>query len=91
MQKIFLLVLLIMLSVFQLRLWMGEGSVQEIFALKTMIKQQQADNRILIERNQSLARDIVGFQQDLDLVEEQARVELGMLRKGEQFYLIYDD
>ncbi len=84
--------LLVLLSVIMLslhfRLWVGEGSFAEIAALKTHIGEQSELNHRLIKRNQRLSSQVVEFKQGLDSVEAHARSQLGMIRKGESFYLL---
>lgn len=84
--------LLILLSVIMLslhfRLWVGEGSFAEITLLTRHIGEQTELNDRLIKRNQRLASQVVEFKQGLDSVEAHARSQLGMIRKGESFYLL---
>ena len=79
-----------MLLWLQIRLWTGAGSLAEINRLETQIDTQIATNSELQERNQALLQDVSDLKNGLDAVEERARSELGMIRKGETFYLIVD-
>jgi len=74
----------------QARLWFGEGSMAELVASQEKLEQLQLENGRLFRRNETLAREVVDLQNGLDTVEEQARQELGMIRKDETFFLTYD-
>jgi cell division protein FtsB len=74
----------------QIRLWTGAGSLAEINRLETEIDTQIVSNAELQKRNQSLLQDVSDLKNGLDAVEERARSELGMIKKGETFYLIVD-
>ena len=74
----------------QVRLWTGPGSLAEINRLETEIETQIVSNAELEKRNQSLLQDVSDLKNGLDSVEERARSELGMIKKGETFYLIVD-
>ncbi len=75
----------------QIRLWTGAGSLAEINRLETEIDTQILSNAELQKRNQSLLEDVSDLKNGLDSVEEMARSELGMIKKGETFYLIVDE
>lgn len=75
----------------QVRLWTGPGSLAEIDRLETEIESQIRTNAELQKRNEALLQDVRDLKNGLDAVEEQARSELGMIRKGETFYLIVDE
>ncbi|WOG25455.1 septum formation initiator family protein [Endozoicomonas sp. 8E] len=82
--------LLLALVVLQIQLWMGEGSVAEMVAIKKQIAQQERENERLYRRNRLLATEVIELQNGLQTLEEQARLDLGMIKKDETFYLIYD-
>lgn len=75
----------------QARLWLGEGSLAEVWQLKKEIDQQQQENYQLSERNRRLSAEVKDLKQGLSAVEERARAQLGMVKEGETFYLIIDN
>lgn len=83
--------LLALLALLQYPLWVGNGSVLTLWRLKREIAEQRAENARLRERNQVLAAEVIDLKEGLAAVEERARVELGMIKKGETFYQIIDD
>ena len=90
MHKMVISVLTLMLLFLQLQLWIGEGSLSELISTREQIERQQKENERLYRRNRLLAAEVVELQNGLEIVEEQARLDLGMVRKDETFYLIYD-
>ncbi len=79
-----------LLLALQLQLWIGDGSLAEVFALQREIKAQQHENGELRERNLALAAEVKDLKTALDAVEERARLELGMIREGEVFYRVVE-
>ena len=90
MRKLVITALLLVLPVLQGRLWFGEGSIAEMVSLKDKLEQLQRENERFYRRNSLLAKEVIELQQGLETVEEQARQELGMIRRGETFFLTYD-
>lgn len=88
--KPILTVLAILFVLLQFKLWFGEGSMKDVWALDDAIAAQAAENAQLKERNQTLAAEVVDLKQGHEAVEERARYELGMIREGETFYQIVD-
>jgi cell division protein FtsB len=82
--------LLVVLVLLQLRLWRGEGSLSDIDRLESEIATQAASNAELKERNDGLLDDVSDLKSGLDSVEEHARSELGLVKKGETYYMIRD-
>ena len=85
------LVLLLILAVLQYRLWVGQGSIAEVFSLKRQIATQQQENERLYKRNALLAAEVVELQQGYETVEQQARMELGMIRQGETLFILLEE
>lgn len=84
----FLVVLLVLL---QYRLWVGDGSLAEVWGLYQQVEAQREENQHLRERNQALEAEVTDLKQGLDAIEERAREELGMIREGETFYQIIEE
>lgn len=77
-----------MLIGLQYRLWVGDSSVAQLHRLQKQIQQQRLANAALIERNELMALKVLDFKTGLDSIEERARYELGMIKKGETFYMV---
>lgn len=75
----------------QIPLWFGEGSLPHAWQLRSELKSQKADNQHLFERNETLKAEVLDLKNGGDAIEERARAELGMIRKGEVFYQIIEN
>lgn len=81
-------VLLGLLIALQYRLWYGEGSFTHSEKLQRDIKQQEADNDRMRERNRILDVEVQDLKSGADSVEERARNDIGMIKKDETFFMI---
>ncbi|MGA9855998.1 MAG: cell division protein FtsB [Gammaproteobacteria bacterium] len=82
------LILVLLLLLFQYQLWFGEGNMFDAWALQRQVDAQQIENSELTKRDQALAAQVQDLKQGQAAVEEQARADLGMIKKGETFYQI---
>jgi len=86
-----LLILLVILLVYlQYSLWFGDGSLQDVWRLHKDVEQQREENAGLRERNEALEAEVLDLQQGLEAIEERAREDLGMIKKGETFYQVVE-
>lgn len=83
-------ILVVLLVLLQYRLWAGDGSVLEVHRLRHAVHEQQLTNRKLKERNEALAGEVKDLKHGLDAIEERARSELGMVKKGETFFQVVE-
>ena len=88
--KIAAYVLLAILVLLQYPLWFGSGGVIAVWRLNQEISAQKEENASLKDRNQALEADVNDLKQGLEAIEERARSELGMVKKGETFYQVID-
>ncbi len=72
----------------QYRLWVGEGSLAEVNNLKSEIRDLQQELVGLRERNRALEAEVEDLRSGRTAIEERARSELGMIKKGEIFYQV---
>jgi len=82
------LALLLLLALFQFQLWFGIGNVPSAMRLKTQVDAQTAENAALAKRNAALTAEVNDLKGGQAAIEERARAELGMVKKGETFYQI---
>ena len=75
----------------QFRLWAGEGSYAQVWNLQQQIEQQKTLNQRLAERNSKLDAEVIDLKNGRKAIEEKARNELGMVKKGETFILVIED
>lgn len=88
--KAIFVALSILFVLLQFKLWFGEGSIKDVWHLEDAIAAQSSENAQLKERNQTLIAEVNDLKQGLDAIEERARSELGMIKKGETFYQVVD-
>lgn len=74
--------------ILQLSLWFGEGGILDVHRLKTAVAEQQAENLKLRQRNQVLEAEVNDLKNGRDAIEERARLDLGMIKDDETFYLV---
>lgn len=84
--KVLLAILLALFVALQLRLWFGDGSLQELSRLRDEAVRSRNEVLRLTMRNQALAAEVADLKSGLDAIEERARGELGMIDEGETFY-----
>ncbi len=82
-------ILLALLLLLQYRLWFGRNSVADYVALSAAVEEQALTNQQLARRNALLAQEIDDLKLGYDALEERARNELGLIKKGEVFYRLY--
>lgn len=83
-------ILAVVLVVLQYRLWVGEGSIAEVTDLQHRIKRQRAEITQLQERNNLLALEVQELKSGMEIIEERARSEMGMIKEGETFYMVVE-
>ena len=84
-------VLLALLGLLQYRLWLGKNSVPDYWERKQEVHKQTQQNGNLRQRNALLKADINDLTIGLEAIEERARNELGLIKRGETFYRILPD
>lgn len=77
--------------VLQYELWIGEGSLASVWRLQQGIDEQKKENEKIANRNQSLLAEVNDLKKGDAAIEERARNELGMIKKGETYIQVVDD
>ncbi len=88
--RVLIAVLVLLLLALQYRLWVGEGSLAEVHQLRQEIGRQQQELDAMKQRNKVLEAEILDLKTGLEALEERARSELGMIRKGEIYYQVVE-
>lgn len=86
--RIVLYVVAALLLLLQYPLWFGSGGVFAVWQLNRELAAQEAENAKLRERNNALDQEVKDLKQGSAAIEERARTELGMVKKGEAFYQV---
>jgi cell division protein FtsB len=76
------------LALLQLKLWVSDSGIRELWELEAQVEAQSAENAALAERNAVLEAEVRDLKEGLDAVEERARTELGMVKSDETFYQV---
>ena len=78
-------VLIVLLVVIHAQLWVGRGSLPNVTALQRKVDQQQSANAQARPASEQLAWELEDLRAGLGMVEERARIELGMVKPNEIF------
>lgn len=88
--RILCIVALLILGAFQYTYWFGASGYFSLHQLRAELEAQQEFNESIRARNRELREEIVRLRTSRDLIEEIARTQLGMIAKGETFYIVVD-
>jgi cell division protein FtsB len=77
------LLLLALLALVHVELWFGKGGVPRVSALAAQVQEQQQKNASARQRNDQLGAEVNDLREGLEMVEERARSELGMIKPDE--------
>ena len=81
-------VLIALLVLFHTQLWTGRASVPNVQDMQSRLDEQLANNVKAQARNAHLAAEVRDLKEGLEMVEEKARSELGMVKPNEIFVQI---
>ncbi|HFC93695.1 MAG TPA: cell division protein FtsB [Leucothrix mucor] len=86
--KFLISVHIIILLLLLVSLWVGHGSYPEIWKLEQDIAAQKRSNEAQEDKNRHIQAELEDARVGHAAVEERARSELGMTKKGETFFEI---
>ena len=75
--------LIALLVIIHAQLWLGRGSVTHVAELKAQLQAQNQQNQQALLVNKQLAAEVRDLKEGLEMVEEKARLELGMIKPNE--------
>lgn len=84
------LLLLILLIALEVKLWVGQGGMAEVWRLEKSVAEQKQKNEELKARNDALAAEVANLKDGNEAIEERARSELGLVKPGEKFYQVVE-
>jgi len=76
----------ILIVLIQYPLWFDRGGWINVFDLHQQYESQKAINLQLEKENDALLAEVNDLKDGTDAIEERARDELGMIKKGEIFF-----
>jgi cell division protein FtsB len=80
--------LIALLVILHAQLWFGRGSVLEVARLTEQLTTQNQQNQQAQLANDQLAAEVRDLAEGLEMVEEKARLELGMVKPNEIYVQI---
>jgi cell division protein FtsB len=82
------IVLFALLAIVQAQLWFGPGSLPHVSELRQELAQQKQANEEARRRMEQLKAEVNDLKEGLNMVEERARHERGMVKTNEIFVQI---
>jgi len=76
-------ILVALLLILHAQLWFGRGSVRSVAQMQQKLDAQKAANARAQQANERLASEVRDLKEGLEMVEEKARGELGMVKPNE--------
>jgi cell division protein FtsB len=81
-------ILIALLVLFHAQLWVGRGSIPSVREMQQKLDEQLVKNALAQVGNDQLAAEVKDLKEGLQIVEEKARGELGMVKPNEIFVQI---
>ncbi|MEY4364226.1 MAG: hypothetical protein RLZZ24_1578 [Pseudomonadota bacterium] len=82
------IVLIALLLVLQGQLWLGRGSMPDVWRLRQQLQELKAKNAQAQWVNDQVRAELHDLKDGLEMVEERARAEIGMVKPNEIFVQI---
>ena len=82
------IVLIILFLLLQVDIWIKKDGYKRKVELTEMIELQTDANKEMTIRNNQLQQETIDLRNGTEAIEEKARTEMGMIKEGEEFYLI---
>ena len=76
-------ILLCLLGLLQLQLWTGRGSLPDVAKLRKNLEDQKTANLRAQHTNERLESEVNDLMEGIEMAEERARQELGMVKPNE--------
>lgn len=84
------IILLALLIALQINIWVKKDGYKKMKEIENLIALQTIENENMTIRNNRLKEEIKDLKNGQDAIEEKARIDIGMIKEGEEFYLIND-
>ena len=85
-----IIILIAFFLMIQFDIWFKDDGFSRVKELEQMIDNQTEENQKLKLRNEQLEQEIEELKSGTESIEEKARTDLGMIKEGEEFYLIVE-
>ena len=87
-KRLLLTLLIALLVIFQAQLWLGRGSHPNVRNMQHRLEEQLEKNQQSQAYNERLGAEVGDLKDGLEIVEDTARMELGMVKPNEIFVQI---
>ena len=81
----------VMLVLLQYKAWFSDVGYFAAERLRVEVEEQKTRGEVLARRNEILTAELLALKKGVEALEARARNDLGMIKRGETFYLIPDD
>ena len=88
--RFFIIILIAFFLMIQFDTWFKDDGFSRVKELEQMIDIQIEENQQLKLRNEQLKHEIEELKTGTESIEEKARTDFGMIKEGEEFYLIVE-
>jgi cell division protein FtsB len=95
--KILIVVLVLLIVQLQYRLWLGDGSLQQVQEYQQRLDILTKEAKGKKQRNEALLAEVIDLKDFIYLrngageaIEERARYELGMIKENETFFQVIE-
>ena len=75
--------LLLLLAAVHAGLWLGDAGLPQVMELQAQLEAQRQRNTSQLRANERLVAEVEDLRQGLEMVEERARADLGMIKPDE--------
>ncbi len=82
-QRVVPALLIALLLIFHAQLWLGRGSVSHVNQMRTKLQELNVKNKSAQQTNEQLASEVRDLKEGLEMIEDKARSELGMIKPNE--------
>jgi cell division protein FtsB len=82
------IIFILLILLVQYPLWAGRGGWYNVFQLTGKYEVQKKINEELKKQNDALKAEVKDLKKGTDAIEERAREELGMIKKGETYFQV---
>ena len=82
------LILVTLLVILHAQLWLGRGSIPRVARLQAQLQAQLQANQQTLRINHQLQAEVRDLKEGLEMIEEKARMELGMIKPDEIYVQI---
>lgn len=88
--KVLIAIIILLIIHFQYRIWLGDGSVEQINGYQLRLDDLKKQVEEKKERNEALYAEVLDLRKGQEAIEERAREELGMIKENETFFYVLE-